>query len=208
MRRDMAGDEQRNKTDRGSAGRALRSDAERTVRRILEAAERVLRDDPAAPVERIAEAAGVARTTIHRRFASREALIDEMTLWAVRQFGAAVLADRPDTLPPLVALHQVTADVLRIKIGWGYAMSRGGAADSEVARIHADVRAECDRLFRRARDAGVVRADVEIDWARRVYYALIHEATQHPPADGDTDALASQVVNTLLHGIGSADRAG
>ncbi|RCV51937.1 TetR/AcrR family transcriptional regulator [Marinitenerispora sediminis] len=188
----------------GPGGRALRSDAERTVRRILEAAERVLRDDPTATMERIAEAAGVARTTIHRRFTSREALIDAMTLWAAQQFDAAVRAGRPDTLPPLVALYQVTANVLRVKSGWGFAMSRPGSADPEVERIHARVLAECDRLFLRARDAGDIRADVDLVWARRVYYALIHEATRSIPADGDTDALASRVVDTLLRGIGSA----
>ncbi|MCO8306932.1 TetR/AcrR family transcriptional regulator, partial [Streptomyces sp. RKCA-744] len=35
-------------------GRALRADAERTVRTILEAAERVLAADPAATMEQIA----------------------------------------------------------------------------------------------------------------------------------------------------------
>lgn len=104
-------------------GRALRADAERSVRAILEAAERVLAADPGASMEQIAEAAGVARTTVHRRFASRQALIDALAESAVRQLTQAIEDARPDTTPSLVALHRVTANVLRIKglgaMPWG-----------------------------------------------------------------------------------------
>ncbi len=76
--------------------------------------------------------------------------------------------------------------------------------DSEVARIHADVLAQCERLFRRAQDTGLLHPDADLDWARRVYYALIHEAaTQAPATDTDIDALATRVVDTLLRGIGN-----
>lgn len=97
--------------------------------------------------------------------------------------------------------------------------------------MHADVLEQCDALFRRARDTGVLRPDTDPEWARRVYYALIHEADQersllddgqggsgrgargtgaagdadsqgHADARDGIDELASRVVGTLLHGIG------
>ncbi|MEZ7128913.1 TetR/AcrR family transcriptional regulator [Nonomuraea sp. AD125B] len=180
--------------------RALRSDAERTVRTILAAAERVLSRNPAASMEQIAEAAGVARTTVHRRFASRDALVAALASWATRQFAEAVDAAHPETTPPLVALYQVTANVLRVKIDWGFAMNLAFTTDA-AAQVHADVAERCERLFARARDTGTFRADVDLSWARRVYYALLHESAQD--RDGDPEALAARLVDTLLRGMGT-----
>lgn len=181
--------------------RALRSDSERTVHTILEAAERVLSRNPAASMEQIAVAAGVARTTVHRRFASRDALVAAMASWATRRFAEAVDAAHPETTPPLVALYQITANVLRVKIDWSFAMSLALTADREATHVHADIEERCERLFVKAREAGVLRADVDPAWARRVYYALIHEAAQSRDADADT--LAARLVDTLLRGVGT-----
>ncbi|WP_307800540.1 TetR/AcrR family transcriptional regulator [Actinomadura nitritigenes] len=181
--------------------RPLRADAERTVRTILEAAERVLSADPAATMEQIAEAAGVARTTVHRRFATRDALIDALTAWAVRRLADAVDAAPGPSTPPLVTLYQVTANILEVKIGWGFAMTRAGrSSDPEVVRVQEEIAAQCDDLFRRAREAGVVRNDVDPLWARRVYYALLYEASTARDTE-DLGALATLVVDTLLRGI-------
>jgi AcrR family transcriptional regulator len=172
------------------------------VRTILEAAERVYSVNPAASIEEVAAAAGVARTTVHRRFASREALLDALTEWAKEQFQAAIDAARPESTPPMIALYQVAANVLRVKGSWRFAMGRATPNLAAVARVHADAVTRCDDLFRRAKAAGLLREDVEPEWASRVYRALIDEDCQSGVTDAD--AQAATIVDTLLRGIGTA----
>jgi AcrR family transcriptional regulator len=185
-----------------TAGRALRADAERSVRVILEAAERVLAEEPGASMEQIAAAAGVARTTIHRRFANRQALIEALASSAARQLARAVDDGRPDTAPPLVAMHRITANVLQVKGAWAFALEQSTDPDSEAVALHQDIGRRCITVLKRAQDDGLIDEAADLDWVRRVYYALIGECL-HDNADGaDPDTLATRIIDTLLHGAG------
>lgn len=170
---------------------------------ILTAAEQVLSDNPAASIEQIAAAADVARTTVHRHFATRDALIDALTAWADEQFRKAVDDARPETAPPLVALYEATANVLRAKSRWPFAMNRALSTESAATTCHAEVMERCDNLFRRAQQAGLLRPDADLLWARRAYQALVEEVHRGGDAAGDVDVAATAVVDLLLHGIGT-----
>jgi hypothetical protein len=102
----------------------------------------------------------------------------------------------------------MTANVLDVKIGWGFAMSRACSADPDVVGVHTEVRETCERLFRRAQRAGLLRTDIDARWVRRVYYALVDEATQSRDDSDTAAALATLIVDTLLRGTGTphADR--
>jgi AcrR family transcriptional regulator len=185
-----------------TAGRSLRADAERSVRAILEAAERVLAEEPGASLEQIAEAAGVARTTIHRRFANRQALIEALASSAARQLARAVEDGRPDTAPPLVAMHRITANVLQVKSAWAFALELPAAPDSEAGLLHRDFARTCVAVLRRAQDERLIDAAADLDWVRRVYYALIGESLRENADGADPDTLATRIIDTLLHGVG------
>jgi AcrR family transcriptional regulator len=179
----------------------LRADAERTVQAILEAAEQVLSSDPAASMEQIAEQAGVARTTVHRRFATREALIDALAASAVQQIEQAVAAARPRTAPPLVALHQGTANLLGVKLAWRFAVTQISPG-SPAAEIQQRVTAELDLVLQRLQQSGLIRADTDLLWARRAYQGLLDTTISPGETETDPDLLAARIVDTLLHGIG------
>ncbi|GGQ23383.1 TetR/AcrR family transcriptional regulator [Streptosporangium pseudovulgare] len=185
-----------------TAARSLRADAERSVRAILEAAERLLVEEPGASMEQIAAAAGVARTTIHRRFANRQALIEALASSAARQLAQAVEDGRPDTAPPLVAMHRITANVLQVKSAWAFALELPADPDSEAAVLQRDIAGRCITVLKRAQADKLIDEAADLDWVRRVYYALIRESL-HGDADGaDPDALAARIIDTLLHGAG------
>ncbi|WP_405658269.1 TetR/AcrR family transcriptional regulator [Streptomyces sp. NBC_01166] len=185
-----------------SAARPLRADAERSVRAILEAAERVLSADPGASMEQIASAAGVARTTINRRFAHRRALVEALASSAARQLAQAVDDGRPDTAPPLVALHQITANVLEVKSAWGFALAQPAAPGSEAAALHQDISRRCIAVLERARANKLIDEAADLQWVQRVYYALLGESLQSGSEQTDTDTAAARIIDTLLHGAG------
>jgi AcrR family transcriptional regulator len=109
-----------------------RADALRNRERILDAAERLLEQSASAPLTEIAAAAGVARSTLHRRFASRDDLIAavrerpretemERTVGALptghfgRERPVSLDAIRVfDVVPPAVLADQLAAEAQRI----------------------------------------------------------------------------------------------
>jgi AcrR family transcriptional regulator len=188
-------------------GRALRADAERSVRAILEAAERVLADDAGASMEQIAEAAGLTRITVHRRFANRQALLEALAVSAKQQLIDAIEDARPDSAPALVALYRVTANVLRVKSAWRFTLSHATPHSETAAALWTTVDAHTVELLVRAQREGLLASTTDLDWTRQVYYALLSEAlnrpgTEHDPAAQDPDALATIVIDTLLYGAG------
>jgi AcrR family transcriptional regulator len=185
-------------------GRALRADAERSVRAILEAAERVLAEDAGASMEQIAEAAGLTRITVHRRFANRQALLDALALSAKQQLIDAIEDARPAAAPALVALHRVTANVLQVKSTWRFTLSHATAHTPAAAALWAEVDGHTVDLMVRAQHEGLLAPDADLDWARQVYYALLNEAITKPDIQ-DPDELATLVIGTLLHGAGPRD---
>ncbi|MET7331303.1 helix-turn-helix domain-containing protein [Nonomuraea sp. NPDC005650] len=174
----------------------LRADAERSMRAIMAAAEDVLSANPVATMEQVAEAAGVARATVHRRFASREALIEAMEVAAWQEIQEAVHAARPHTAPAQVALHQATANILQIKPGWRFTLARQVPLSKRAQAVQAEVMELCEAVFGK-----LLGPDADLVWARQVYLALLGEAAHGSPPGSDPDALATRVIDTLMHGV-------
>ncbi|WP_262701617.1 MULTISPECIES: TetR/AcrR family transcriptional regulator [Streptomyces] len=186
-----------------SPPRRIRADAERSTARILEAAETVLAADATASLEQIADAAGLARATVHRRFASRAALLDALAERLSQRYLGGLAEARVKTAPPLIALHRVTEIVFDLKLCHRFAIQLTAALTPEVLD-------GLDLLFARLRDTEAITA-VDPAWGRKVYLALLHEV-QELPADSptlassaaadETEARIDLLVRTTLGALG------
>lgn len=185
-----------------SPPRRIRADAERSTARVLEAAETVLAGDAAASLERIADAAGLARATVHRRFASRAALLDALAEQLGRRYLLGLAEARVETAPPLVALRRLTEIVFDLKLSHRFAVQLTAALTPAVLD-------GLDLLFVRLRAEGAITA-VDPTWCRRVYLALLHEVHDLPAdsaalALSDAEGVAARVdllVRTVLGALG------
>jgi len=147
--------------------RALRADAERNRRRILDAARMVFADNGlGVGVDAVARAAGVGVGTLYRRFPTKVDL-----LGAVIEDGVCRLADeiehieqaQTDPWDAFAASVRAFAETIARDRGF-YEVIHGTPEFIPIARdSKARLMGAVARLVKRAQDAGVVRADIVAD---------------------------------------------
>jgi AcrR family transcriptional regulator len=185
--------------------RPLRADAENSIARILEAAEHVFAADPSASLGAVAKAAGVARTTVHRRFSSREDLRDALVEVVNVKLREAIAGANLETAPPLVALYQLTLATLDLKVDWRASWQLVDLGSEGARGINPENIAKLDSLLQRSLNVGLLRPGVDVRWARNVYMALIHEAATARPDDESASEWANLIMQTLLGGVGNTE---
>ena len=143
--------------------RALRADAERNRRRLLDAAQELFRERGLdVGVADIAERAGVGRGTLFRNFASKEDLIAAIVVDRMNEateFGGTLL-DAPDAGEALFGFLEEIAGRQQLDRGLFDAVADTFLANQEIRAAHAAIVARLDELLARAQQQGVVRADV------------------------------------------------
>jgi AcrR family transcriptional regulator len=165
-----------------TAPRAARRDVERNYQRVLDAAREVFGEHGAeAAMEDIAARAGVGVGTVYRRFASKDALIDELVRLSVETLTKA--ADEALEAPAGVGLEQylrATGEELASHASYaGLLLTRPADPDAR-----ARLRAAVEELTARAIGAGTVHpsvtaADVTaLIWAMR---GLVQATPDLPP---------------------------
>jgi AcrR family transcriptional regulator len=166
---------------------AGRRDAVRNYHRILDAAREVLGESGAdASMEEIAARAGVGVGTVYRRFASKDALINELLRLATEDILAAAgqalaRTDGQGLREFLRAIGQAMADHARYANLFLNAPRADGADDAAVR-----IRVAIAELTARAAAAAVIDPAVTVGdvmaliWALR---GLVHAAGEETPAD-------------------------
>ncbi|WP_425554123.1 hypothetical protein [Crossiella cryophila] len=106
----------------------------------------------------------MARTTVHRRFATREALVAAMIDAIMAQVEHAINAACTETAPPLVALHQLAANLVTVKSVRRCTPKRQALTDSETLSSEDRARGKSQALSERITAAGLLAAEVCRAW--------------------------------------------
>ncbi|HEX4832542.1 MAG TPA: helix-turn-helix domain-containing protein [Trebonia sp.] len=180
--------------------RFRRSDVERNYQRVLDAAREVFGESGAdAAMEDIATRAGVGIGTVYRRFASKDALIDELlklSIQAMRDAADHALAAAPDQ--GLEQYLRATGREFAAHARYaGLLLTR--PADPEA---RASLRAALDELTRRAVESGAVDPSVTPADAMAVIWGMrgLVQATPDLPPDA-WDRYLTIHLNGLRHPI-------
>jgi AcrR family transcriptional regulator len=143
--------------------RALRADAERNRRRLLDAAQTLFRERGLeVGVAEIAQQAGVGRGTLFRNFPTKQDLIAAIVIERMSEatdYGRTLL-DAPDPGEALFGFLEDVAGRQQLDRCMFEAVADTFLANQEIRAAHAEVVGALDELLTRAKEAGAVRPDV------------------------------------------------
>ncbi|MET7375342.1 TetR/AcrR family transcriptional regulator [Micromonospora arida] len=181
----------------------MRADAARNLDAVLRAGARLLAEDPGTSMSAVAAAAGVDRTTLHRRFANRKALLSAVFQAKLDSAENVLDEARLTEAPVPVALHRYVEGIVPVSREWPLDTRRMMQNDPAASIRRQAQSARVDAFIRRSRDEGYLRGDVDMTWARTVLDQLVDAAAHQFPTLTPPQA-ADLVVATFMNGLGAA----
>jgi AcrR family transcriptional regulator len=148
---------------------APRADARRNTRRLLDAATRILGENPQATMEELAAATEIHRSTIYRRYPTREALIDAL-LESARQEAVRIVSTASGQPPDRQVLHQLCQELMAHGSQYAF-LANYHYRDSDLG----DDPFQLHDVFARYQEAGVLRADLSPAWLASAFETLAVE---------------------------------
>ena len=143
--------------------RALRADAERNRRRLLDAAQALFRERGLdVGVAEIAQRAGVGRGTLFRNFPTKQDLIAAIVIdrmGEATEYGRKLL-DAPDAGEALFSFLEEVVGRQQLDRCLFDAVADTFLANQDIRAAHAEIVGGLEELLTRAKDAGAVRSDV------------------------------------------------
>jgi len=152
-----------------------RADAERNLRRILDAATVLLAVNPGASMAEIAEASGLVRATLYRHFPTRDDLLREMYAAALDEALQAIESVEPERGRATDAIARVV-DALLV-VGDRYRIvAEERRRYPELRDREEQVGAPLIALVERGQQSGELRDDMPLRWLVAALGSLVNEA--------------------------------
>lgn len=159
--------------------RRRRSDAERSIAAIQDAAMKVLEARPGASIEELASEAGVSRQTVYAHFESRDALVEAVVQRALGETLAAIDAaelhqgSAAEALARLIAASWQTLERYPVLMELRTPMSA-----EEEHELHRPILDRLEQLVRRGQRTGEFDPDLPAAWLLAAFLSLGHAAAE------------------------------
>lgn len=185
---------------RGDAGRRRRSDAERSIAAILDAALNCVPSEGEFNMSAIARAAGVSRVTLYSHFPTREALVDAALQRAFAQTHRALTELPLDEGPPQEVLAQLLSSSWQVLERHRnlYLVASANLPPDRLRAYAELVLDRIERLLARGRSEGVFRDDLPLDWLVATVYTLMHLAAEQVGSGRTKADVAGELVSTTI----------
>ncbi|MEU8001092.1 TetR family transcriptional regulator [Catellatospora sp. NPDC049111] len=180
----------------------MRADAARNLAVVLRTGARLLAKDPSTSLAAIATAADVDRTTLHRHFATRKALLSAVFQAKLDSSEKVLDEARLTTAPVAVALHRYVEGIIPVSREWPVDTRHMMQQDPAASVRRDQLSARVDAFVQRAADEGHLRSDIPLSWARAVLDQLVDTGAHRFP-EIDAAQAADLVVDTFLNGLGN-----
>jgi TetR/AcrR family transcriptional regulator, mexCD-oprJ operon repressor len=170
----------------------------RVASAILTAAAEVLAAEGLkASMSDVAAAAGVARATVYRYYPNRQALLDELANFALREAEARLTAARIDDVAPEEGVRRAVRAL--VEAGDPFLALARERVQPDPKEFERRIASPLRRLFERGVAAGVLRADVPTAWLGEALVGLVVGVLAADPPLGREDVVAAS-TNLFLDG--------
>ena len=144
---------------------------------LLDAAIAVLVDNPSASLSEVVKKAGVGRATLYRYFSTREALVKEIALLAIKQTDEAIAPIVTKQLSSQETLREMLEVIVPLGDRFHFLMSESSAYnDPEVTQAYNRQLSDLNTLVEGLKQEGVVALDISNAWTVAAIDSLIWAA--------------------------------
>ena len=170
---------------------------------LLDAAIAVLVDNPSASLSEVVKKAGVGRATLYRYFPTREALVKEIALLAIKQTDEAVAPIIAKKLSSQETLREMLEVIVPLGDRFHFLMSESSSyKDPEVVQAYNRQLSDLNTLVEGLKQEGVVALDISNAWAVAAIDSLIWTAWYSVQTGYVAPKeAASLVYRTLIQGL-------
>jgi AcrR family transcriptional regulator len=185
---------------------------DRTRRAIIEAAMATWAADQKATLADICAAAGVGRSTLHRYFPDRAALLAVVDEECRRQFKVAALRAHPDDGPGLEAVLRLSQELLEFGTALSLIFSDNALVNPDDWGDDSQPDSQSNQglpaVIRRGQRDGTIDPKLPVDWIESVIWMLLFCAWQRSRDGGSRRETTELFSRSLAGAIGvqPADR--